>query len=297
MISAYADFLLTHLSASVSKRKVDHALPTRRVDTPVGSVRVYDSGSAMAAVIMVPDGPNVIEHYAGLIKLLSPQMRVVCFDMPGFGHSLPKPSYGHKLDQGAQAVLGVMDSLGIDNATLAFSCANGFYALRAATLAPQRITHLLLSQTPSLEAMHAWAQHTIPSLFSVPVLGQLLAWLFRKKVASRWYRKALPRSTDPRLFGDMGIEALSNGGCFCLASVVQALVHEKAEVLTDVRVPCTVIWGMQDASHLRTDPSSLVEWVPHANVVEFADCGHFPDIEHPSRFAEILLGMGGASIT
>jgi pimeloyl-ACP methyl ester carboxylesterase len=51
-------------------------------------------------------------------------------------------------------VLGVMDALQIEQATLAFGCANGFYAMRAAQMAPQRITRLVLAQTPSLAAMH-----------------------------------------------------------------------------------------------------------------------------------------------
>jgi pimeloyl-ACP methyl ester carboxylesterase len=100
-------------------------------------------------VVFVPDGPNVIEHYAGLILALSERLRVVCFDMPGFGHSLPR------LEQGANTVLAVLDRLDIRSATLAFSCANGFYALRAARLAPGRVSSLFLSRTPSLDAMHA----------------------------------------------------------------------------------------------------------------------------------------------
>ena len=100
----------------------------------------------------------MIEHYERLIPLLTPYLRVVCFDMPGFGFSLPSASYTHSLDQGAATVLAVLDALQIERATLAFSCANGFYALRAAKLAPHRINSLFLSQTPSLAAMHQWAQ-------------------------------------------------------------------------------------------------------------------------------------------
>ena len=104
--------------------------------TAVGAVRVFDTQSSEPCVVFVPDGPNVIEHYAALFNLLSQQLRVVCFDMPGFGFSLPEPTYTHSLDQGARAVIGVLDALDIERATLAFSCANGFYALRAAQLSP-----------------------------------------------------------------------------------------------------------------------------------------------------------------
>ncbi len=148
MIGSFIDSVLARLSAGGRIPNNNGTLPTRSVDTPVGVVRVYDSGSTKPCVVMVPDGPNVIEHYESLIGLLSPHWRVVCFDMPGFGHSLPRDDYEHLLDQGARAVLGVLDGLDIATTTLAFSCANGFYALRTAVLAPQRISRLaMLSQT------------------------------------------------------------------------------------------------------------------------------------------------------
>lgn len=208
MFSSLVDSLLTRLSARRRKGTTGGVLPTRSVDTPVGCVRVFDSGSTKPCVVFVPDGPNVIEHYDVLIGLLSKRLRVVCFDMPGFGYSFPQSSYGHSLDQGARAVLGVLDNLGIQRATLAFSCANGFYALRTAQLAPARIANLVLSQTPSLTAMHAWTSRVIPWQLRVPVVGQISAWLFRRKAAHRWYGTALPRTTAPKPFQEKALDAL-----------------------------------------------------------------------------------------
>jgi pimeloyl-ACP methyl ester carboxylesterase len=151
MPAARIDSALARLAAR-HRTGADGALPTQRIDTPAGTVRVYDSGAhdshtresdtAKPCVVFVPDGPNVIEHYEELIGLLSTQasqqLRVVCFDMPGFGFSFPQAAYQHSLDHGARAVLGVLDHLSIAKATLAFSCADGFYALRVAQLADTR---------------------------------------------------------------------------------------------------------------------------------------------------------------
>lgn len=290
MISGFIDRLLTRLAVRFARTIDSPSLPTRRINTPVGPVRVYDSQTAKPCVIFVADGPNVIEHYAGLIALLSERLRVVCFDMPGFGHSLPLASYQHSLDQGAQAILGVLDALQIERASLAFSCANGFYALRLAQLAPQRVQHLVLSQTPSLLAMHNWVQRIIPWPLRIPVLGQICAWLFRRKAAHSWYRIALARNTSPEPFRAKAHAALASGGCFCLAGVVQGLSRADQASLAGVTTPCTIIWGTQDRSHRQTDPESLLELVPHAELVVFDDSGHFPDLEQPERFAALLLG-------
>lgn len=288
MLSTYIDSLLTSYS-SKKRSGIPACLPTRFIDTPVGPVRVFDSGTTKPCVVFVPDGPNVIEHYGRLIELLTPDARVVCFDMPGFGHSLPGPDYAHSLDQGAAAVLGVLDALHIKSTVLAFSCANGFYALRAAQMAPDRISCLVLSQTPSLDAMHGWVERIIPWPLKIPVIGQIAAWLFRQKAARSWYRAALPTATSTQPFQDKALNALADGACFCLAGVVQGLCREQQESLSDVATPLTVVWGARDRSHQLTASNSLCESVPHTEVVQFEDCGHFPDVEQPERYAALLL--------
>ncbi len=125
-------------------------LRARTVDTPVGPVRVVDTESNKPCVVIVPDGPNVIEHYAAMIPLLSSELRVVCFDMPGFGFSLPRSDYTHSLDQGVSALCGVLDALDVPDATLAFSCVNGLYGLRAVRVAPARVMLDLHEDDPKL---------------------------------------------------------------------------------------------------------------------------------------------------
>jgi len=281
MLSEFLDSALARAAARGRDGLHGGVLSTRSVDTPVGPVRVYDSGSGLPCVVFVPDGPNVIEHYEHLFGLLSPRLRVVCFDMPGFGFSFPKASYGHALDQGAAAVLGVLDALGIRKATLAFSCANSFYALRAARLAPDRISNLVLAQTPSLNAMRAWTDRVIPSPLRRPVVGQIVAWFMRKKAAHGWYKIALPVGTDAKPYQDKALRALADGACYCLAGVVQGLAREHAASVNEVATPCTMIWGPGDRSHKHTDPMSLLECVPRAEIVRFEDCGHFPELEQP----------------
>jgi pimeloyl-ACP methyl ester carboxylesterase len=298
MLASRIDSALARLAAQHRTGTIG-TLSMQRIDTPAGTVRVYDSGvhelhtrdsaTANPCVVFVPDGPNVVEHYEELIGLLSQQFRVVCFDMPGFGFSFPPSGYQHSLDHGARAVLGVLDHLGIAKATLAFSCANGFYALRVAQLAPARVSNLVLSQTPSLAAMHAWTRRVIPWPIRVPVVGQIIAWLSRKKAAHGWYKIALPRATSPSLFQQKSGDALSGGACFCLAGVVQGLARESIDSLRGVTTPCTMIWGTLDHSHKHTDPHSLHALVPHAEIVRFEDCGHFPDIEQAARYATIVV--------
>ncbi|UUZ75615.1 alpha/beta hydrolase [Polaromonas sp. P1(28)-13] len=137
-LSTWLDAKLAAGSVKPHRQIQPPALNTRWLQTPAGTIRVFDSGGDKPCVVMAPDGPNVLEHYQGLFALLAPQVRVVCFDMPGFGFSAPSAAYDHSLEQGAAAILSVLDQLNIAKATLALSCANGFYAMRVAQRAASR---------------------------------------------------------------------------------------------------------------------------------------------------------------
>jgi len=287
MLSARVDSWLASFAAGGRALPADAS--TRYLETAAGRVRIFDSGGTLPAVLFVPDGPNVIEHYERLFALLKPHLRVVCFDMPGFGFSLPSASYTHSLDQGAATVMAVLDALKIERTTLAFSCANGFYALRAAKLAPQRVASLFLAQTPSMPAMRRWTERIVPGLLRMPVLGQLAMWITRKRAAHGWYDIALPRGTEREPFRVPARRALACGACFSLAGVVQGLVRESDVAVSGVTTPCALVWGVRDHSHKHTPPASLHDCVPHAELVLFENCGHFPDIEQPERYARLLV--------
>jgi pimeloyl-ACP methyl ester carboxylesterase len=290
MISSALDSLLASLSLRLRSSKAANS-QFRVIATPAGRIHVLDSGGTKPCVVIVPDGPNVVDHYGELTAMLRKDFRVVCFDMPGFGHSLPSSNYHHSLDQGAQAILAVLDELDIQNAVLAFSCANGFYGLRLAQTAPHRVLHLVLSQTPSLDAMHAWSRRVVPRVLHIPIVGQVVGWLARHKAASAWYRIALPKGKEVTSMRSPAMHALSCGGCFSLAGVVQGLAREDVQSLRGVTTQCTMFWGLLDRSHRLTDPSSLIELVPHAKVILCEVAGHFPDVEEPERLASYLRGL------
>lgn len=263
---------------------------TRLVDSKAGRIRVRDTGGLGPVVLMAPDGPNVIEHHAEVIDRLAPHARVVCFDMPGFGFSAPRASYGHRLEEGSAVIFAVMDALDVREAALAFSCANGFYAIAAAKQAPTRIRRLLLAQTPGFSAMPAWTKRNVPVPIQVPVVGQVLNRAARRKLAHTWYGMAMPDKPQREEFRRTAAAALDHGACFCFAGVVQGLARAQADALAGVKAPATLLWGDADRSHKYTRAESLHELLPHAQIRHLPDCGHFPDLEQPRAYAELALG-------
>ncbi|HUR41941.1 MAG TPA: alpha/beta hydrolase [Verrucomicrobiae bacterium] len=288
MIATALDSLLSRTNGAGAAWPPD----TRLLDTPAGRIRVRDIGGAAGApvVLMTPDGPNVIEHHADLIERLRPHARVVCFEMPGWGFSQPYLRYDHSPASGGAAILSLMDTLGIQRAALAFSCGNGFHAIAAAKLAPARVTHLVLAQTPGLSAMPGWAVRNVPKPLRVPVVGQAVNRAARRKLAHAWYSIAINDKAQRDAYRAVARRALDDGACFCLAGAVQALPRIRANDLTGVKTPAFMLWGDSDRSHKHTHADSLLELLPQATIRHAPGCGHFPDLEQPTEYAEALLG-------
>lgn len=263
----------------------------RWVETQAGRLRVLDSGGDGHPVVFAPDGPCVIEHYEQLCALLAPDFRVVVFDLPGFGFSAPPTDYGHRLGEGGRVVAELLETLALPPVTLVMSCVNGFYALAATQLAHDRIARLVLCQTPSLAAMQRWAGRMVPSPIATPVLGQLLSFFSRRRIATGWYRVAVADREQQAGFSATARSALRQGGCYCFAGVVQGMLateESDPQLRPPADLPVTLVWGEADRSHKRTDPASLREHCPQAEIVPLSGAGHFPELEAPEAFAALL---------
>jgi pimeloyl-ACP methyl ester carboxylesterase len=271
----------------------------RRPPTPPGTklwevngsvLRVRVVGERGPTLVIVPDPPNVIEHYDGLIALLAPERRVVCVEAPGFGFSVPAPDFDYALARQTAVLAEVLRRLGRGPYVLAFPCFAGLLAVKLALEHPGFVSGLVLVQTPSWDEELRWVGRVdARGLLRRPWLGQVVMGFNKRSVARGWYRAALPREADQTPFLKPALAAFDKGACYCLASAFQAALREKTPGLRPVRQPALVVWGEADRTHRRTDKRSILQYVPHADWAAFAEAGHFPDLEQPERFRDEVL--------
>jgi pimeloyl-ACP methyl ester carboxylesterase len=258
------------------------------IQTDYGKLRVLDTKGKKPVIISVPDGPNVIEHHHNLIEKLSTDFRVICFEFPGLGFSFPSIGHDYSFERSAKILLQLMDLLKVEKTALCFSCSNGFYAIKAAEIAPERFTYLFLTQTPSIHSMKDWTDLTVPKILTYPIVGQLINSFTEKKLARIWYKTALPKSTDKTEYENIALNYLHSGGCFCLSSLVQGLKTQLNSSLKQTKVPSIQIWGKKDYSHRKTDNKSIFEHLPNCEIVEFDNCGHFSDLESTDNYVRLV---------
>ncbi|MCF6348602.1 MAG: alpha/beta hydrolase [Flavobacteriaceae bacterium] len=258
------------------------------IDTDYGKIRVKDTKGNKPVIISVPDGPNVIEHHDELMTKLAENYRVICFELPGLGFSYPSLAYDYSFDMAAKIIINVMDILQVKRASLSFSCTNGFYGITVAKMIPERIEHLFLAQTPSMHQMKNWTEQNIPKPLRVPGFGQITNSFSEKKLAVKWYNYALPKNVDRSEYQQKAVDTIKKGGCFCLSSLVQGLTKELNTPLRGIEIPTTLVWGNKDYTHRHTDFNSIKEHISNCKLVEFDDCGHFPELENSTKYVGLI---------
>lgn len=273
---------------SLGKQKKYWAENINLLATDFGHIRVLDTKGNKPVIINVPDGPNVIEHHKKLISELSKNFRVICFELPGIGFSYPTSKYDYSFKNASSLIINLMDVLKVEKATLAFSCSNGFYAIKTAETYPDRVNHLFLSQTPSLGEMNKWTENAVPKILKYPLVGQIANALSEKKFANVWYKYALPKGTDISEYQSKSCYALNHGGCFCLSSLVQGLKKEINSSLQVLEIPSTLIWGKMDYTHSKTDGHSVKTHLPNCEIIEFSNAGHFPELEKTGNYVSLI---------
>lgn len=266
----------------------------RYVDLPEARVRVKVAGKGPRAIVFTPDPPNVIEHYDALYRALESDLRVICYEMPGFGLSVPSRGYRFTLEENAKFVVDLLAHLGEGPCVLALSCVAGLAGVLAARSHPEVVSHVVAIQTPSLAEELGWANRVDPRrIVRTRGLGQLLLALGKRRIARSWYRVALGSQDEVPAYLDVALRAFDVGAKFSLADGLQALDRADAGALGPVTQPSLCLWGTRDRTHRRTDRRSTLTYLPDARFVEMDDAGHFPELEQPARFrAELLRFLG-----
>ncbi len=246
---------------------------------------------ARPTIAIYPDAPGAIEHYERLFDLLSPSVNVVCIEAVGSGFSFPKPGYDFTLERGTAAMRSVLERMGLGPYVLIAPCGGAYGAIRSAGTDVDLISGLAILQAPSWAEERRWISRIDPGgLISRPLLGQAICATVPGRLSDRWFRAALGPEAEIDAIQVTSRRVLRSGGCFCLASTIQA--NRNAEIELDaINQPTLIVWGTQDRTHRHTDKRSTLTYAPHARYVEFEDAGHCPDLERSERFSRLALEL------
>lgn len=253
-------------------------------------IRYKVAGTGEKTIVFIPDPPNTIEHYDQLISSLEKDFKVVVFELPVSGFSIPTTNkFKFRLQDFLKTSEEFLEFLGFNNYVLSFSCVSGFIALRLAAKRPDIIHNLIFIQTPNWQEEKKWAKKIdYKGLLHTRYVGQLFMMFRHKWVAKNWYHIALPKETDKSVYWEPCNECMDKGSHFSLASLFQGLFHNQPPDFEIIKQRSIIIWGDKDRSHRKTNKQSSEKYFSNFSTHIFDNCGHFPELENSIKFAAIV---------
>jgi pimeloyl-ACP methyl ester carboxylesterase len=175
------------------------------VDTASGRIHYAEVApdSPHTTVVLLHQTPRSWDEYRDVLPSLGRAgVRAIAPDTPGYGASDPvEPS----VDGWAQAVVDLLDALGLEQTTLVGHHTGGVIAVEVAARAPDRVSALVLSSTPLVDAVFRQRPHGVDEVERDADGGHLTAlWRGRQEfyprdrpdLLERFVRDALAAGLD-----------------------------------------------------------------------------------------------------
>jgi pimeloyl-ACP methyl ester carboxylesterase len=236
------------------------------------------------------------ETWLPAMRLLRRDFTVIAPDFLGHGASA-KPPGDYSLGNYAAGLRDFLDVLEIDRATVIGQSYGGGVAMQFAYQFPERCERLALVDAGGLGREVSWllrlvtlpgAEYVLPALFLAPVRdwgNSILSFLqdrgIRSERASEMWR-SFGSLTDP-----------ANRAAF--VRTMRAVIDPGGQAVSAMdrlylarEMPTLIVWGDRDKIIPVSHAYQTHEAIPNSRLEIMSNVGHFPHVEEPFRFVEIL---------
>jgi len=251
----------------------------------------HDVGTGAPVLLIHGSGPGVSAwaNWRLLLPVLAQTRRVIAPDMRGFGFTErpanPADSSAYSMATWVQQAVDLLDALQIEQADLVGNSFGGALALALAISHPKRVRRLVLMGsvgvpfeiTSGLDAVWGYT----PSLATMRGLLDIFAYnpaLATDELAALRYQASIQPGFQ-EAFAAM-FPAPRQRWVDAMASpeaAIRALPHQTL-----------VVHGREDRVIPLRNSLTLANWIERAQLHVFGQCGHWTQIEHAARFAQLV---------
>ena len=249
-------------------------------------VRYVDRGKG-PPVVLIHGFASSLDTWDLLLPELEKTHRVIAMDLKGFGWT-DRPEGDYSPAAEAKLVLALLDKLGVEKAAFVGHSWGSSVTLALALAAPQRVSRIALYD--------AWVyEEQLPTTFLMARasgLGEILFTLFYdqrpdERLALAFYNKDI---LSEKLVEDVekSLDRPGTGAAQLAAVRDQRFTEQQAKYRT-IDKPVLLLWGREDVVTTLAFGERLSRDLPHARLVVYPRCGHFPMLEAKNQSnAEVM---------
>ena len=240
---------------------VTHGLP----------IRYYCAGRRGSPMILIHGLGGSAENWATLILLLSEAYLVYAPDLPGF-RKTPLAPEGVTISTHTLYMERFLDALGYPRVTLVGNSFGGWIATRFAVAHPERVDHLYLLNSAGLQREGAHSPYTPDRKAAHRAAKEVWGYPFP---VPRFVLDAMIRNSQQPAY----------------AGFIKGYdpAEELDDVLSQIRVPTTIIWGEDDRLLPITCAHDFHAGIPNSELLLLPGVGHTPQIQATATVARIIF--------
>ena len=268
------------------------ASPSDYVTAGGARLHVRDSGPRDGKTIILIHGLGASLHTwePWAQSLAAQSYRVIRFDLPGHGLTGADPTGRYTDERGIEVLTALMDTLGVDRATLIGNSIGGRLAWRYAAAHPNRVDKLVLISpdgfaSPGYEYGKAADVPSIMTMMTVVLPKSML----RDNIAIAYADPSrLSAATLDRYFDLMLAPGVRSA---MLARMEQTILVQPEPLLATITAPTLLLWGEKDGMIPIANAADYLKAMPNATLARLSTLGHVPHEEAPAESLAPVLAF------
>ena len=228
---------------------------------------------------------------------LAERFTVIAPDLIGHGHSA-KPLGDYSLGAYASGMRDLLGVLGVDRATIVGQSFGGGVALQLAYQHPECCERLVLVDSGGLGREVSWMLRamTLPGAeYVMPVLFPSFVRETGNNLSRRLHRQGVRMGRVAEMWNAYAsLTESANRRAFVrtLRAVIDPMgqtVSANDRLYLAAQMTSLIVWGARDTIIPASHALAAHEAIPGSRLVIIEDAGHFPHVETPDEFLDVLL--------
>ena len=259
------------------------------------SFRSIDRGAG-PPIVFLHGATQDLTVWARQVRRFGRTRRALAFDARGHGGTRLGDDVrreGLSLEIMARDCLAIMDASGIERAVLCGVSMGGMVALQVAARAPERVSALVLANTPLALSLSPRVLRIIDLLSPYAILPPLFRLIEPTRLAriglgaaelmfGRGWARAPSSTRFERAFATMGPESITE--------TYRAICEARLPDLSRVRCPVLVVTGTDEADMIFRHAAEIARRVGVAEL-RTVPGGHVTNLDSPDAFNRALAGF------
>ncbi len=277
-----------------SRGTVFHAEYSHFADVEGVHVHYQEIGDQDAPPIILIHGfcSSTLVWSKVFLQIADAGFRVIAPDLLGYGYSAKPRDFGYTINAQARMVAGLLEQLGLPQATLVGSSYGGAIAAAIALDYPGRVEKLVLVGAVTNNEP---TKYMLMRLFGSPLIGDIISPLL---VGSRrLLRLRMKRVYDRHecALDEKRVYArhLPLRGAATHRAIIRTVRRWDADrIQRDAHLisqPTLLLWGENDSEVPLHDGEELQNRIEDSRLIVFRECGHLPHEEFPQAFTEVVV--------